>query len=174
MYSLRSRWGSRQLTREVKWQGVFIGCSPFVIYWLGATFTQTSTEKVQLEAVRIGQVYNFYAVGVVCLAIVSIILLSLVNWRGVPVLVRTGLFTVVLLFGAYQYVVNWNVMIQFNGVTSGSQNLLVAYAEMPPMEERCAALNSWKTMGWPEYYWLDMELGLNESYKIFHGEAFCE
>jgi hypothetical protein len=42
------------------------------------------------------------------------------------------------------------------------------------MEERCAALNSWKTMGWPEYYWLDMELGLNESYKIFHGEAFCE
>ncbi len=174
MCPLRSRWGSRQFTREVKWQGVFIGCSPFVIYWLGATFTQTSTEKVQLEAVRIGQVYNFYSVGVVCLAIVSIILLSLIEWRKVPVLFRSGLFTMVLLFGAYQYIINWNVMIQFNGVTSGSRNLLVAYAEKPPIDQRCTALNSWKTMGWPEYYWLDMELGLNKSYEIFHGELFCK
>lgn len=174
MYPLRSRWGSRQFIREVKWQGVFIGCSPFIIYWLGATLTQTATEKVQLEAVRIGQVYNFYAVGVTCLAIISIVLLSLVNWRNVPTLLRSVLLTMVLFFGAYQYIVNWNVMIQFNGATSGSRNLLVAYAEKPPMEQRCAALNTWKTMGWPEYYWLDMELGLNASYEIFHGELFCK
>lgn len=174
MYPLRGRWESRLFIQEVKWQKVLTACSPFVIYWIGATFTQTSTEKVQLETVRLGQVYNFYAVGVTCLAIISIVLLSLVNWRNVPVLLRSVLLSMVLFFGAYQYIVNWNVMIQFNGATSGSRNLLVAYAEKPPMEQRCAALNTWKTMGWPEYYWLDMELGLNASYEIFHGELFCK
>jgi hypothetical protein len=174
LYPLRSSWGSEKLVRKVKWQRVLMGCAPFVIYWLGATLTQTATEKVQLETTRFGQVYNFYAVGVTCLAIISIILLSLVNWKKVPVLVRSCLFAIVLFFGAYQYVVNWNVMNQFNGITSGSSNLLVAYAEKPPMDRRCAALNSWKTMGWPEHYWLDMELGLNASYEIFHGELFCK
>ena len=174
LYPLRSKWGSQQLVCKVKWQRVLIGCAPFVIYWLGATFTQTATEKVQLETTRLGQVYNFYAVGITCLAIISILLLSIVNWKKVSVLVRSCLFAIVLFFGAYQYVINWNVMIQFNGATSGSSNLLVAYAEKPPMESRCAALNSWKTMGWPEYYWLDMELGLNASYEIFHGELFCK
>jgi hypothetical protein len=174
LYPLRNNWDSQQLVHKVKWQRVLIGCIPFVIYWLGAIFTQASTEKVQLETTRLGQVYNFYAVGVTCLAIILIILLSLVNWKKTPVFVRSGLFATVLFFGAYQHVINWNVMIQFNGATSGSRNLLVAYAEKPSMESRCAALNSWKTMGWPEYYWLDMELGLNASYEIFHGELFCK
>jgi hypothetical protein len=153
---------------------VLVVCSPFVLYWAGATFTQASTLKVQMEAVRLGQVYNYYAVGATCFALLLVIGLFLINWSRVHAVLQLGLFAFALLFGAYQYIVNWNVMVQFNGATSGGSQLLVAFAERPPMPERCNALNVWKSVGWPEYYWLDMELGLNQSYKIYHGEPFCE
>jgi hypothetical protein len=56
---------------------------------------------------------------------------------------------------------------------SGNRNLLVAFADKPPMVQRCAAFEAWKAMGWPEYYWLDMELGMNATYLKFHGQEFC-
>jgi len=153
---------------------VLVAGSPFVLYWAGATFTQASTVKVQMEAVRLGQVYNYYAVGATAFIVLLIVGLYLINWSRVHAGFQGGLMAIALLFGAYQYVVNWNVMVQFNGATSGGSQLLVAFAERPPMPERCNALNVWKSVGWPEYYWLDMELGLNQSYKIYHGEPFCE
>ena len=153
---------------------ILVIVSPFLLYWLGATFTQASTVKVLTEAVRLGQVYNYYAVGATCFAVILLFGIFMVNWSRVSSSLRGILIFLALVFGAYQYIVNWNVMIQFNGVTSGGSKLLVAFAERPPMKERCDALNIWKSVGWPEYYWLDMELGLNEAYKIYHGEPFCE
>jgi hypothetical protein len=148
--------------------------SPFVIYWIGATFTQTATVKVQTESTRLGQVYNYYAVAVLCLAIVITSFLFIVQWSRIGVVIRMGLFVIVLGLGGYQYSLNWNVMEKFNSNTTGTSRLLAVYADKPEMKARCDALNVWKNMGWPEYYWLDMELGLNASYKIFHGEYFCD
>ena len=151
-----------------------LSLTPFVIYWVGATFTQTATVKVQVESMRLGQVYNYYAVGLLCLVIIITTVLFLINWARIGMMMRLSILTIALGLGGYQYLLNWNVMNQFNGVTSGSSQLLAVYADKPSMDVRCNALVVWKSMGWPEYYWLDMELGLNESYKIFHGEAFCE
>ena len=170
----RHRSTSVDVTNRVPLHQVSIAISPFIIYWLGATFTQTSTVKVQQEAVRIGQVYNYYAVGAVCSAAIAIVLLMRVDWSKFNRYIKGSLCGLVLVFGLFQFVVNWNVTTQFNGALSGNRNLLVAFAERPPMTERCLALDAWKSMGWPEYYWLDMELGMNESYKIYHGEEFCK
>jgi hypothetical protein len=152
---------------------VFVYISPLLIYWAGATMVQASTIKVQQEAIRIGQVYNYYAVGVVCLAIIVAYLFSLINWQKIRPSLKVLLVAVVLSFGAFQYVINWNVTSQFNMALSGNRNLLVAFADKPPMAQRCAAFETWKAMGWPEYYWLDMELGMNATYLKYHGFEFC-
>jgi hypothetical protein len=141
---------------------------------MGATFTQTSTIKVQQEALRIGQVYNYYAVGAVCSAAIVAVLLMRVDFSKLKFITKSSLIALLFTFGAFQFVVNWNVTTQFNGALSGNRNLLVAFADRPPMVERCQAFDAWKSMGWPEYYWLDMELGMNESYRIYHGEEFCK
>jgi hypothetical protein len=152
---------------------VFVDISPLLIYWVGATLVQASTIKVQQEAIRIGQVYNFYAVGVVCLALIVAYISTLIDWRKIRQSLKILLLGVLLSFGAFQYVINWNITNQFNMALSGNRNLLVAFAEKPPMAQRCAAFEAWKAMGWPEYYWLDMELGMNANYLKFHGQEFC-
>lgn len=158
--------------------GLLLVVSPFIIYWLGATFTQAATLKVQQEAVRLGQVYNYYAVGSTCFVVVSIIAVTWLRPHFTRARLQAhaskALIVTVSLLAVAQFVVNWNVMIQFNGATSGSSRLMIAFAEAPPMEKRCAALDTWKTMGWPEYYWLDMELGLNAAYRIYRNEEFCK
>jgi hypothetical protein len=174
LFLSRQRWAPIARRQRVTFIHLLIATSPFLIYWIGATFTQTSTVKIQQEAVRIGQVYNYYAVGAVCLAIILVLLLCHIDWgRALPtvkILLVAGAFSL----GVFQYFVNWNVTTQFNGALSGNRNLLAVFADKPPMSERCAALDAWKSMGWPEYYWLDMELGMNASYEIYHGEQFCK
>jgi len=152
---------------------LLVGLLPIVGYWMGTTFTQTATQKVQDESSRIGHVYNYYAVGSTAVVIITVVLsLFLLTDHSRRMLVALGVSTLMVL-GTFQWALNWNVMVQFNGVVSGSRNLLVAVTEQPPMPERCSVLDTWKAMGWPEYYWLDMELGLNRLYEIHKGEPFC-
>ena len=145
-----------------------------LIYWVGATFSQTSTVKIQDEAKRIGQVYNYYAIAATCLAMIVILALVFVPWKRVGRIIVAGLGVVLFTFAGYQYALNWNVLAQFNAIMKPSRDLLAAYADQPPMADRCQALDRWKLMGWPEYYWLDMELGLNRSNEIYRGEPFCQ
>jgi hypothetical protein len=158
---------------KVSYRRLLLTITPFLLYWVGATFTQTSTVKVQQEVMRFGQVYNYYAVGSICLAIILVLVLTQIRWTQVLLSVRVLLIGGLLSLGSFQYFINWNVTTQFNIANGGTRNLLTAFAEKPPMSERCEALNSWKLMGWPEYYWLDMELGLNASYRFYQGEEFC-
>lgn len=146
---------------------------PVIVYWLGATFTQTATRKVQDEAARIGQVYNFYAIGAVALSLVAVVVFFMINWKQVARWIPALACVLGLAFGAYQYNVNWNVTVKFNHVMSPTRELLVAFAERPEMVERCAKLDQWKAMGWPEYYWLDLELGMNMMYQLNHQDDFC-
>ena len=148
--------------------------SPLLIYWFGTTFTQTSTVKVQQESNRIGHVYNYYAVGsIMAVMIVFFLVISLGRAPFKPRLISL-MSAVLILGGTFQWAMNWNVMTKFNGVMSGSQNLLVAVTDQPDMSKRCEALDIWKSMGWPEYYWLDMELGLSRMYEIYRDEEFCK
>jgi hypothetical protein len=171
---MRPKKDSMTTPRKIDLKRIAIFFSPFLIYWLGATLAQTSTIKVQQEATRIGQVYNYYAVGAVCAAMFFAAFLITINWKRVQIKVRVFLVILFIPIGAFQYALNWNITSQFNLALSGNRNLLVAFADQPPMEQRCAAFDAWKSMGWPEYYWLDMELGMNASYQLYRGVQFCQ
>lgn len=153
---------------------IAVGVSPVLIYWFGATFAQTATKKVQVESQRIGQVYNYYAVGSVALCLVAVV----VGFAVFPIIrarfVAPMLLTVAVAFGSYQYATNWNVLLAFNQAMKPTSELLVAFSEKPEMSIRCAKLDAWKAMGWPEYYWLDLELGMNLLYQINRQESFCQ
>lgn len=142
-----------------------------LIYWFGATFTQAGTLKVQQEAVRIGQVYNYYAVGALCFGLIAVI--GVVSLRRRQVIAAT-LLVVTCVIGLGQYSVNHAVMKQYNAATSSTQGLLNSIDPAVPNDQRCAALDSWKSVGWPEYYWLDMELGLQRIGEIYWQQPFCQ
>ncbi len=142
------------------------------IYWIGATITQTITEKVQREVAGIGQVYNFYAVGATCFGILlAVTLIRLAAFRSRLAGVVMGLL---IMIGGYQYVLNANVRSEFNRVMSPNANLLNVYHEVRDMNQRCQALTWWKSLGWPEYYSTHMQEGMNLSYIMYRGEPFCE
>ena len=170
----RSGISKARVGQRVNWRTASFLTMPVVVYWLGATFTQTATKKVQDEAARIGQVYNFYAIGAVAVALVVSVVIFAVDWRKLKIWTPVVACMVFLALGAYQYHINWNVTLKFNQIMTPTRELLVAFAEQPPMTERCLKLDQWKAMGWPEYYWLDLELGMNLMYRVSHQQEFCQ
>ena len=64
--------------------------------------------------------------------------------------------------------------MKFNERTAPVGNLLNVYADGRSAEDRCIALEWWKSMGWPEYYWVGTEVGMNAAYKKYKDVAFCE
>jgi hypothetical protein len=142
-----------------------------LIYWFGATFTQAATLKVQQEAVRIGQVYNYYAVGALCFGLIVIIGVSSIRGRRA---LASALLISTCIVGVVQYSFNSAVTHQYNAATSSTGGLLTSIDPNVPNEQRCAALDLWKSVGWPEYYWLDMELGLQRLGEVYWQQPFCE
>jgi hypothetical protein len=156
-----------RLSRQVN-PSLVIGS--LLIYWLGATFTQAATVKVQQEAVRIGQVYNYYAVGAMCFSL--IVLIVFVNVRPRRILAAVLLISACVL-GLGQYSFNSAVTERYNAATVFTGSLLNSIDPDQANEERCAALDFWKSAGWPEYYWLDMELGLQRLGEVYWQQPFC-
>ena len=155
------------------WQRLLVAVLPAGIYWLGATFAQTATKKVQDESQRIGQVYNYYAVGSVAISLIVVVMILGIVRAHHQFRLRVFFSTAFVVVGCYQYATNLNVLLRFNEAMKPTSNLLVTFAERPEMAERCARLDQWKAMGWPEYYWLDLELGMNMMYQLNHQEDFC-
>ena len=156
-----------RLSRQVN-PSLVIGS--LLIYWLGATFTQAATVKVQQEAVRIGQVYNFYAVGAMCFSLM--VLIVLVNVRPRRILTAALLISACAL-GLGQYSFNSAVTEKYNAATVFTGSLLNSIDPGQTNNARCAALDFWKSAGWPEYYWLDMELGLQRLGEVYWQQPFC-
>jgi len=141
-----------------------------LIYWLGATFTQAATVKVQQEAVRIGQVYNYYAVGAMCFSLIVLVVLANVRLRQT---LASVLVISVCVLGLGQYSFNSAVTEKYNAATAFTGVLLNSIDPEELNEERCTALDYWKSAGWPEYYWLDMELGLQRLGEVYWEQPFC-
>ena len=164
------RTSEETVRRNVKRGWVLL--ASLLMYWGGTTLLQSSTVKVRDEALRVGQVYTYYAIGSVCVAILiaaGIILLQN-NFRRIALVS----FALLICVGAIQYVINTNVTMKFNERTAPVGNLLNVYADGRSAEDRCVALEWWKSMGWPEYYWVGTEVGMNATYKKYKGVAFCE
>ena len=80
-----------------------------LMYWSGTTLLQSSTVKVRDEALRVGQVYTYYAIGSVCVAILIAAGITLLqnNFRRIALVS----FALLICVGAIQYVINTNVTI---------------------------------------------------------------
>lgn len=152
----------------VTWIALTLGA-----YWLAATGIQASTVKVQNEATRIGSVYNFYAVGsMAVVAIVAVLILMLLKrapgWLGKSVVV-----SLLAVAGLSQMFVNHAIQSQHYGMLPQNRNLLVAFSERRPIEERCGSLQAWLAMGWPQYYSNSMASGMEKAYQDEFDEQFC-
>lgn len=155
-------------TRTLLW----LGAAP-VAYWLGATLLQASTAKVQAEVTRVGQVYNFYAIGSTAIALVGalalIVLASRPRSRSVA-LVLLGAFAV---FAVMQVSTSVALSKQFYDANEPNRRVLVSFSERRPEAYRCIALRDWTGGPWPDYYEDFMVAGLQAAYERFHDEPFC-
>jgi hypothetical protein len=142
-------------------------------FLVGATVIQTSTQKVQDEAPRIGYVYNYYAIGATAVAVLLVVILVAVPAHWWTDLVRTIAMTGAVAFVSVQFLLNWNVTMRFNELTYPSRQLLVTFSEHPPEIIRCSALQGWTLGLWPDAYEDAMLAGLQDAYQYFHGEPFC-
>ena len=142
-------------------------------FMLGATVIQTSTQKVQDEAPRIGYVYNFYAIGATAVAVIIVVLVLSIPARWTSGMLRIPAIAVALTFVSIQFLLNWNVTMRFNELTYPSRQLLVTFSDQPPEVIRCSALQGWTLGLWPDGYEDAMVNGLQDAYQYFHGEQFC-
>ena len=168
---IRPRRDSSKTVRPNTKRG-WVLLTSLLMYWGGTTLLQSSTVKVRDEALRVGQVYTYYAIGSVCVAIliatgISLLQKDFAHIAGIA-------FALLICVGVIQYVINTNVTMKFNERTAPVGNLLNVYADGRSAEDRCIALAWWKSMGWPEYYWVGTEVGMNATYKKYKGVAFCE
>ena len=143
-------------------------------YWFGTTMIQALTAKVQTEATQIGHVYNFYAPGSVCVAIIIVVLGKLLSSRASGRKVLCFLAPILVVFSCYQYGLNAAIQKRHYSFTGQNRNLLVAFTADWNLEARCHSLREWQALAWPDYYRTGMSAGMEKAYKYFHGDNFCD
>lgn len=159
-------------TKKVS-QKAFWLIPPLVSYWIFSTAIQSATSKVQSEATRIGSVYNFYAVGstvlILLIAVSVLFTLQKIEKIGLKIIFLTPFFIVINL----QVFLNFSIQQQHYTLLPQVRHLLVSYSERRPIDERCLALQTWLSMGWPTYYSNSMTTGMEKSYQTKFNEPFC-
>jgi hypothetical protein len=151
---------------------LWLGAAP-VAYWLGATLLQSATAKVQTEVTRVGQVYNFYAIGSTALAIVGALVVIALAGRPRGRIVAVVLLGAFAVFSVAQVSTSVALSKQFYDGTEPNRRVLVSFSERRPEAYRCTALRDWTAGAWPEYYEEFMVAGLQAAYERFHDEPFC-
>ncbi len=144
-----------------------------ILYWVGSTGIQSLTKKIQDEVVDVGQVYNFYAVGVTCVALLVVMVGLLVPVSPVLRAVLPVAVTAMIGFASVQYLINSEIALRMNAQFAANNALLDVYSDQAPVAQRCAALRTWTAQPWPNYYENQMVAGLSAGYKKFHGQEFC-
>jgi hypothetical protein len=120
-----------------------------------------------------GQVYLYYAVGVVCVAV-------LLAGAAIAVLPRLGPVPqvgAVLLAGAYlavQVPLNWHLATISANAYTANRNLSTAAAdESVDAQTRCDTLLDWARRPWPEYYRDAVVEDVQEDFERAFGADFC-
>lgn len=143
-----------------------------VAYWLSSILILTSTVKYQSEISEVGQVYLFYASGLVAFTCAMIFFLnkSIGDLRvdRARLIVRISIFVFFL-----QIVVNTSLVNAAYSITAPSQRLISVYSKFSTDLERCQAWHNWAQGAWPDYYELAMSTGLDSSYRKFFEKPFC-
>jgi len=163
----------RRPSRKTQTKGMFWLFSSLAMYWIFATAIQSFTVKVQNEASRIGNVYNFYAVGSTVFVIFFSAVFLIVFQSLKKPLAKAFILTPVFLAVGSQVFLNLSIQQQHFSMLPQTRNLLVSYSERLPIESRCNFLQIWLGMGWPPYYSNSMTTGLEKSYQERFKEPFC-
>lgn len=144
-----------------------------LVTWGAATATHTTTKKYIDEINEPGQVYLYYAVGVICVALLlAAAAITVLPHAGSTV--RSGGLLVLGAFIAVQAPLNWHLATVSAEAYSINRNLSTAAVDdtVPPTV-RCDTLLTWAQRPWPEYY-LDAVVGdVQEDFLRIYGEQFC-
>ena len=141
--------------------------------WAATTATQASSQKYIDEITVPGQVYLYYAVGVVSVA-------ALLSWAVLvlaPRARRGAALVVMLVLGAYltvQLPLNWQLS-EVSAVAFAPNRVLAGAASTDdlPVETRCAAVLSWAQRPWPEYYREAVVTNAQQSFEQRFGTPLC-
>jgi hypothetical protein len=144
-----------------------------VTAWAATTATHATTKKYIDEIDEPGQVYLYYAVGVIC---VALLLAAFV----VTVLPHLGSFARsagLLLLGAFVAVqgpLNWHLASVSAEAYSINRNLSSAAADDDVLPQtRCDTLLAWAQRPWPAYYLEAVVEDTQEDFLRKFDEPFC-
>jgi hypothetical protein len=142
-------------------------------YWAGATATHSVTVKVGAEVRYPGQVYLYYAVGVVAVAaLVTLAVPALL--RRAPRVLLTAALPTAGLFVLVQVTVNLQAADAARAVSPHNAPLVSLSTDGDAAPgTRCSALEAWLGQEWPEYYRTAVTEHLQENYERRFGEPFC-
>jgi hypothetical protein len=141
--------------------------------WAATTATHTTTKKYIDEINEPGQVYLYYAVGVLCVALLlAAVAVTLLPRAGATV--RSGGLLVLGAFIAVQAPLNWHLATISAEAYSINRNLSTAGADADvPPDIRCDTLLTWAERPWPQYYLDAVVEDTQENFLRVHGEPFC-
>lgn len=148
--------------------------SVIITFWALATASHSIAVKYIQEIRNPGQVYLFYAVSVV--AVAMLVALALVTLRGrAHGRLLLGLLPVAGAFVLAQVSVNVALAETTRGMVPNNASLveLSTDGDADPAV-RCAVLEAWVAQGWPEYYSTPITEDLQENYQRVFDEPFCE
>ena len=166
------------------WKSTPVRLDPTRRLWVpaGALFTlwalsvaaHAVTPKYISEITSPGLVYLFYAVGVVCAAV---LLAAVVLILSRTALSRTSMIALPLLcaFVVVQQAVNWTLGdLMRSAYSSNAQLAALSTNATASEEERCAALTLWLEKPWPDYYEESVATNVEHNYEANFDEAFCD
>lgn len=141
--------------------------------WGLTTATHATSQKYIDEITMPGQVYLYYAVGVVCVAM----LLAWAVHSLVPRLPRGAGAAALVLVGAYvavQMPLNWHLS-DVSAVAFAPNRVFAGAASTDDLPEatRCEAMLTWAQRPWPEYYRDAVVENSQESFRLRFGSPLC-
>jgi hypothetical protein len=142
-------------------------------FWATSTAAHSIAAKYISELQNVGQVYLFYAVGVVAVATLVAIGLTSLRRRARAVLV-VALVPFVGAFVLAQVSVNLVLADYTKGMVPHNGPLVELSADpAAPESERCEVLQKWLDQGFAPAYANWIRSHLQKNYRNMYGEPFC-
>lgn len=160
--------------RSASTRSALILVAALVTFWVAATAAHSVTLKSIEEIRHPGQVYLFYAVGVVVVAVLIALLLTVLVRRA-RTAALVALTPLVGLFVLVQVALNMAVADAVHRNYPQNAPLVALSTDgNASADVRCAVLAAWVAEPWPEYYIESVVENLQENYELEFGRPFCD
>lgn len=166
-------WGRRPRLRGRWTRTAAVPILAVLVTWGATTATHATSEKYITEIRSPGQVYLYYVVAVICVALLLATFFLVVAPRLRPG-IRTAGLVVVGAYLCFQLPLNWHLSQVSAAAYSANRNLATAAAESSvPPQVRCDTLLAWAQRPWPQYYRDAVIRDVQNDFRLAHGTAFC-